>query len=192
MNLTPDYWNNRYQQADTGWDIGIISTPLKTYFDQLQQKDIKILIPGAGNAHEAEYLIQQGFSHVYVLDYSAEAITRIKKNIPLLPAQQIFQENFFNHTGTYDLIIEQTFFCALHPTQRNDYAVKMFSLLKPGGKLVGLLFNCEFNLPHPPYGGNREEYLSYFEPLFDIKQFQTAYNSILPRKDRELFIILKK
>ena len=53
---TKNYWTNRYSKAKTGWDIGYPSTPLKTYFDQLENKDLRILIPGAGNAYEAEYL----------------------------------------------------------------------------------------------------------------------------------------
>jgi len=56
-----NYWENRYQNQQTGWDIGEISSPLKAYIDQLEDKSIKILIPGAGNAYEAEYLFLNGF-----------------------------------------------------------------------------------------------------------------------------------
>ena len=56
MELTSEVWNDRYQNKDIGWDIGKISTPLKEYFDQLENKDLKIAIPGCGNAYEAEYL----------------------------------------------------------------------------------------------------------------------------------------
>ena len=47
MKLTNQYWDNRYKQQQTGWDIGYISTPLKDYFDQLTNKRLKILIPSA-------------------------------------------------------------------------------------------------------------------------------------------------
>jgi methyl halide transferase len=53
---TENYWTNRYETASTGWDLGEPSMPLKTYIDQLENTAIKILIPGAGNAYEAEYL----------------------------------------------------------------------------------------------------------------------------------------
>ena len=56
----------------TGWDIGGPSTPLVKYFDQLADKQRKILIPGAGNAYEAEYLWAQGFSNVHVLDIAPQ------------------------------------------------------------------------------------------------------------------------
>ena len=74
---------------------------------------------------------------------------------------------------------------------RKSYVQKMASLLVPGGKLVGVLFNCEFE-GGPPFGGNKEEYLTFFQPFFKIKTFETCYNSIKPRSERELFIILEK
>ena len=50
------YWDDKYADNKTGWDIGYISSPLKSYIDQIKNKEISILIPGAGNAYEAEYL----------------------------------------------------------------------------------------------------------------------------------------
>jgi len=50
------YWTNRYNSDKTGWDLGEPSQPLTQYIDQIKNKEIKILIPGAGNAYEAEYL----------------------------------------------------------------------------------------------------------------------------------------
>ena len=50
------FWEAKYTHKLTRWDIGYISTPLKLYFDQLTNKNISILIPGAGNGYEAEYL----------------------------------------------------------------------------------------------------------------------------------------
>ena len=49
-HLSPDYWETRWQNNETGWDIGYVSPPLKRYFDDLPDKSIKIFIPGAGNA----------------------------------------------------------------------------------------------------------------------------------------------
>ena len=68
----------------------------------------------------------------------------------------------------------------------------MYNLLEENGKLVGLLFNEKLNNDKPPFGGNKNEYLSYFEPFFEIKVFERAYNSIAARKNRELFMILIK
>lgn len=192
LKLDASYWNSRYQANDSGWDIGAVSTPLKAYIDQLTNKQLSVLIPGAGNAYEAEYLHHNGFQNVHLVDYATEALDNFNKRVPDFPAQNLHAENFFEHSGQYDLIIEQTFFCAIDPSLRARYASTMNSLLKPGGKLVGLLFNDKLNADRPPFGGSREEYIAYFEPYFGFTVFETAYNSITPRAGRELFINLRK
>jgi len=191
-NLGKEFWNNRYSSDDIGWDIGNISTPLKEYFDQLNNKELKILIPGCGNAYEAEYLIRNGFKNVYLLDISELALDNFKKRLPNFPVNQLINEDFFSHKNEYDLIIEQTFFCAINPNLRKKYAQKMHSLLSNNGKLVGLLFSVSLNEDRPPFGGNKKEYLSYFTPYFNAKIMEPAYNSIPPRSGRELFIKMTK
>ena len=184
------YWTERYYAQQTQWDTGHITTPLKEYFDQLTSKDLKILIPGCGNAHEAAYLHAEGFSNVQLVDISEVPLKSFARKYPDFPKGSLVQANFFDLAGKYDLIIEQTFFCALHPSERMQYARKMFELLVEQGKLVGVLFDDELFTDHPPYGGEREEYRKYFEPYFQFNVFDLCFNSIKPRQGRELFINL--
>ena len=65
-----EYWTDRYKNADIGWDVGEATLPLVAYCDQLKNENIKILIPGAGNSYEAEYLHKKGFTNVHILDIS--------------------------------------------------------------------------------------------------------------------------
>jgi len=190
--LNKDFWNNKYISSKTGWDVGEITTPLKEYFDQLNNKKIEILIPGCGNAYEAEYLFKNKFTSTFILDYSAHALSNFANRIPEFPNEQILNGNFFHARGKYDIIIEQTFFCAIEKNKRRDYFVKMHDLLKPNGKLVGLLFEGDLNEDHPPFGGSKAEYKEYLDPYFNIKVFETAYNSINARAGREFFMILIK
>jgi len=189
---TPEYWEQRWKESQTGWDIGYPSTPIKEYFEQVNNKDIKILIPGCGNAWEGELLNSMGFTQVYMIDIAPTAVQHIKDRIPQLPEDRIILGDFFELEEQFDIIVEQTFFCALNPEKRMDYAMKAHELLKPGGKLVGLLFDCHFGNPHPPFGGTKQEYLTYFEAMFDIEVMDRAYNSIKPRLGRELFVRLRK
>ncbi len=191
-DLSKQYWNNRYLTDDFKWDIGYPSPPIVEYAMQLDNKKLKILIPGAGNAYEAEYLYQHGFTNVYVLDFAQQALDNFKNRVPHFPVQHLINQNFFEHQGQYDLILEQTFFCALHPTLRHQYAQHIRALLKPGGKLVGLLFNDALNDNQPPFGGNAQTYQAIFEGVFKINKMELCYNSISPRKDRELFIQFEK
>jgi len=190
-NLSNDFWNNRYKTNDFGWDIGDVSEPLKKYIEQVDNKELKILIPGAGNAYEAEFLFKLGFKNVYVLDFAEAPLKNIKKRLPEFPNHQLIQQDFFAHKGQYDLIIEQTFFCAIDPILRSKYVQQMHELLAPNGKLVGLMFNDALNADKPPFGGNKEEYQKLFEDTFDIKKMEPCYNSIKPREGRELFVMIQ-
>lgn len=193
MELDDTYWSKRYHENDTAWDTGTITQPLKNYFDQLTDKDIALLIPGCGNGYEAGYLLQQGFTNITLIDISNILCKKLEEKFAAhLGAElTVICGNFFEHTGAYDLIIEQTFFCALNPSLRIQYAGKMYQLLKTGGKLVGLLFNRTFE-GGPPFGGSENEYRSLFQQYFTIAKMENAYNSISPRKDAELFVILVK
>ena len=191
-----EYWTNRYINNTTGWDIGNPSTPLKEYIDQLTDKSIKILIPGAGNAYEAEYLIQKGFENIYVLDISNLPLAEFAKRNPTFNQSHLIKEDFFLHEGNYDLIFEQTFFCSFPPlrSRRIAYVEKMHSLLNTSGKLVGLWFDIPLtgDMEKRPFGGDKALYLEYFEKYFNIETFESCYNSIPPRSGNEFFGILSK
>lgn len=188
LKLDEEYWTERYQNEEIGWDIGYPSTPIKQYMDYLSDKSIKILIPGAGNSYEAEYIYNQGFKNLYVCDLSVLPLQNLKNRIPTIPEDHLIHGNFFELEGSYDLIIEQTFFCALDPSLREDYAKKMIQLLSNTGRLVGVMFGINFEKTGPPFGGNIREYQELFSEHFDIHTMETCYNSIPPRADAELFI----
>lgn len=192
MDLSADFWDNRYQTNDIGWDLGTISPPLKAYFDQLTNLDLKILIPGGGNSYEAEYLFNKGFKNVYVVDLSQTALDNLIARVTDFPSSNLILNNFFDLNMTFDLIIEQTFFCAINPSLRADYAKKASDILNVNGKVAGLLFDATLNTTHPPFGGSKKEYLGYFKPYFDIKIMDASYNSIKPRAGKELFFVIQK
>lgn len=192
IKLDKEYWEEKYAKKSTGWNIGYISTPIKEYIDQIKNKDLRILIPGAGNSYEAEYFWKNGFRNLFVLDIAEQPLKNLKNRVKAIPDSSLVQADFFDLNGTFDLIIEQTFFCALNPNLRKDYAIKTNNLLSEHGKVVGLLFDFELTPNGPPFGGTKEEYLNYFSPLFRIRKLERAYNSIKPRMNRELFFIFEK
>ena len=188
--LNKEFWEHRYEQGDIGWDIGYISTPLKEYIDQLKDKELKILVPGAGNAYELIYLVENGFSNVFVIDIARQPLENIKRKMPDFPEDRLLEGDFFDlNPNNFDLILEQTFFCALDPSLRSVYVEKMKQLLKPHGKLAGLLFNFPLTESGPPFGGSLTEYKFLFQEHFKIKTLEIAHNSIKPRADKELFFI---
>lgn len=192
VDLDEQFWTDKYENDQIGWDIGGVSGSLKAYFDQLVDKSIKILIPGAGNGYEAEYLWKNGFEHVYVVDLSLIPLINFAKRNPDFPKDQLLNVDFFALNQKFDLIIEQTFFCALNPTLRKRYVTKMQELLVPNGKLVGLMFKVPLNTDRPPFGGNEGEYRALFADYFHIDVMEEANNSIPPRMGNELFIKMQR
>lgn len=190
--LDKKYWEDRYRNNDAPWDASAITTPIKEYIDSLINKNQKILIPGAGNGHEFEYLINLGFTNVYMLDIAEQPLKNAAQRMPHIPDDRFIFGDFFLHEEKYDLIIEQTFFCALSPELREAYVKQMHHLLTPGGTLAGVMFNFPLTEQGPPFGGSPEEYTRRFSPYFDIEKMETAHNSIKPRDGRELFVIFKK
>lgn len=187
-----DYWNIRYQTQSTGWDLGVVSPPIKTYIDQLDEKSLRILIPGCGNSYEAEYLLSKGFTNITVIDIAPELVLSLKEKFKGNDAVSVVEGDFFAHEGEYDLILEQTFFCAIDPSLREQYVQKMHQLLSSDGKLVGLLFDVVFEKDGPPFGGSAAEYEKLFEPYFHFRHFEKAINSFIKRAGTELFISLIK
>ena len=185
------YWDNRYKENKTGWNIGYASPPIKEYIEQLNDKSASLLIPGAGNSFEAEFLWDQGFSNTYVLDIAKQPLENLKDRVNSFPKEQLLHQDFFELNRTFDLIIEQTFFCALNPDLRNLYAEKMYQLLKPNGKLVGLFFDFPLTESGPPFGGSFKEYETIFSKYFKIKTLERATNSIKERQGKELFFIFE-
>jgi SAM-dependent methyltransferase len=191
LPLDQTYWDNQYQANATGWDLGQVSPPIKTYINTIENKDAKILIPGCGNTYEAEYLLQQGFTNITVIDIAPTLVENLKQKFVNNKNITIVLGDFFEHQGNYDFIIEQTFFCALPPTMRQKYVWKMHQLLTDYGKLFGLLFNREFEVS-PPFGGSLNEYEQLFTKAFIFNSISLAGNSIPSRANTELFFEFQK
>ena len=191
IEINKAYWEQRYEKGETGWDTGRVSPPLKAYIDQITNKDLNILIPGCGSAYEAEYLCDNGFHNVTVIDVVGEILDQFIERCPEFPPGNAILSDFFTHSGQYDLILEQTFFSSFSPNLRTVYAEQANSLLVKNGKIAGVLFNFQSEVG-PPYGGSIEEYEKNFNQLFNVRTLEECYNSNESWRDLEVFIILVK
>ncbi len=192
--LNADYWERRWQGQQTGWDIGQASPPLMHYAIPLLPNNPRILIPGAGSAHEAIALHQMGFTNVTVCDWAESAFDHLRASVPDFPEENLIVSDFFDLqlTAEIDLVLEQTFFCAIDPSLRPRYVEKMHRLIRSGGHLAGVLFAKPFQFAGPPFGGTQEEYETLFGKQFQIQQLNISSHSIQPRLGNELFIELLK
>lgn len=182
------FWEERYDSNSTGWDLQRVSTPLKNYIDQLKETKLSILVPGCGYGHEVKYLVEQGFTNVSVIDISKQPIDSLENELG--DKCKLICGDFFTHNDKYDLILEQTLFCAIPPSWRSKYVEKCASLLNEGGKLSGVLFNFPLTEQGPPFGGGKKEYVPLFSKYFEIDIMETCKNSDENRE--ELFIKMIK
>ena len=185
--LDKTYWNNQYLSQNIGWDLGEVSPAIKNFIDTLTDKNLSILIPGCGNAYDAEYLLQQGFTNITIVDIAPELVNKLQQKFANYKQIKVFNHDFFELNGSFDLIIEQTFFCALPPKLRQLYVYKMYHLLNSNGRLIGLLFNRQFE-KNPPFGGSILEYEQLFKIAFNFSPLNICENSIKPRANSEVFI----
>lgn len=192
IELDQKFWNTLWENKTTHWDIGYPSPAIADFMSNYPNKKAAIIIPGCGNAYEAEFLVKNGFTDITLIDIAPLAVKNIEERFANYPQVKIICGDFFEHQEQYDLMIEQTFFCALNPKKRNEYAQHSASILKPQGKIIGLMFDKDFGNPFPPFGGNKEEYIQVLNPYFDIQTMEKCNNSIPPRVNTELFVQMIK
>ena len=77
----PQFWDNKYISSETKWDIGQPTPAFVEYFQSLENKNQKILIPGCGSGHDAIFLANLGFD-VYGVDITPKDINIARKKIP--------------------------------------------------------------------------------------------------------------
>jgi methyl halide transferase len=190
--LNAYFWENRYMEGSTNWDMGTPSPPLIEYCQSLPDKNIRILVLGGGKGHDTAWLHRNGFVNTYHLDYAPAALESLRELYPEVPEDRLIEADFFTLEGSYNLLLEQTFYCAIDPNLRDSYAKQTASLLKQGGTLAGVLFNFPLTEEGPPFGGSEEEYRTRLAPYYDIEVLEPCRNSIPPRAGRELFIVAKR
>lgn len=188
-------WQGHYDAGDLRWDLGVASPPIIKLWEDKEILPGNTIIPGCGRGHEALFLMEKGF-RVAGVDYSPGAIDYLSQEISnrnLLGCALL--ENFFklndDHNAQYDLMIEQTFFCAISPQHRPLYVETAYRLLKDNGILAGVFYETGAE-DGPPFNTTREDILQNFEPFFKIKRLEKTLHSAESRKGKEWLGILEK
>lgn len=189
------YWDLRYLKGETGWNLNSLSPPLVHFIHSLPEtaKNWHILFPGSGESPDPAFWYNNGFKNTFALDFSSEARKLFLDKNPTFPSQQFLCTDFFClPPENWDLILEQTFFCALPPSLRKDYVEQMYRILKPGALLAGVWFNRHFEQNGPPYGSSVHENIDLFSLGFDIISAEPCSHSVKPRAGTEYWMIFRK
>ena len=192
---TQEDWQRHYDEGDLGWDLGQVAPPFIRLFESNAILPGKTLVPGCGRGHEVIYLAENGFE-VTAVDYSSGAVNHLKSTVQERKLKcKVLHMDFFGidstHNGVYDLLIEQTFFCAISPEQRPFYVSTVARALKQGGMLAGLFYHTGKE-GGPPFNTTREDILKHFSDSFEVQQLSKSEDSAEQRKNKEWLVVLVK
>ncbi len=198
---TPDsasFWDKKYINNEANWDMSTSTPVFENLLDSGEfMKPGKILIAGCGKGYDAVLAAKKGYD-VYAVDFSIEAIKRAldlasTANVKL----NLIHEDIFKldplYAEHFDYVYDYVTYCAFNPERRREYAGTIGRLLKPGGKLIALLFPVEDRKGGPPYAVNLNEFYELFSEHLQLKFSSRNINSIKPRRGREVLqVYIKK
>lgn len=190
-------WNERYEKDDTPWERGEPAPPLVEYLEGAHPLSGSVLVPGCGLGHDARLLAAQGCEVVGV-DISSTALQRAKAH-PAPPKGDVSYVlcDFLDAqnpllTGRFDLLFEHTCFCAIDPSRRIDYVNAAAKALKPGGRLLAILFMDLEDDDGPPYSLSNDALEALFSPRFDLLDRWKPTRFFPGREDEETMFLMKK
>lgn len=188
------FWSDLYKSKDTGWDLNQPAPALKDMLPRLKLPKSKVLVLGSGRAHDAALFAELGHV-VTAVDISPDAIAEAKKlyghypNLNFMVADALhLPQNMHN---SFDIVFEQTCFCAINPSLRSDLVKAWRKYLHDQGMLLGIFFVVE-KPSGPPFGGSEWEIRQRLKEHFQFLFWGRWKNSVPKRQGRELFVYAKK
>ncbi len=191
-----DFWEQRYQQGATGWDLGEVAPPLaKLLGSPLAPPLGKTAVLGCGRGHDALAFAARGYD-VVGFDFAPSAIAAAIAHAERAGVGARFcLRDVFTLTAefpqAFDVAVEHTCFCAIDPARREEYIAQIAGILRPQGWLVGL-FWAHGRPGGPPFGCTRAELESLLAPYFEVRQMDLAENSVPGRRGEEYLAIAQR
>ncbi|KAJ8774210.1 hypothetical protein K2173_009641 [Erythroxylum novogranatense] len=183
-------WEKCWEEGLTPWDLGQPTPILIQLHETGSLPKGRALVPGCGSGYDV-VAIACPDRYVVGLDISEKAIKKAEQLSSLLPNANYFtfiREDFFSWRPPklFDLIFDYTFFCAIEPQMRSDWARQVRDLLKPDGELITLIFPISDHVGGPPYKVSVANYEEVLHPM-GFKAVSIANNELAvgARKGRE-------
>lgn len=134
---TTEFWQQRFEKNETGWDRGSPSPQLLAWLDSGELQPCRIAVPGCGSGWEVAELAKRGFD-VIGLDYTAAAAEKTRALVAAKGLKaEVIQADVLSYRpeNKFDAVYEQTCLCAIHPEHWFEYAQQLRQWLKPEGSL---------------------------------------------------------
>ena len=188
-------WEHHYETDDLRWDLGEVAPPFVHLWEERKISQCKAIIPGCGRGHEAIFLAERGFQ-ITAVDYTQGAVGLLEK--ALLKENlsgEVLRQDFFEldsyYNDKFDLMLENTFFCAINPSMRQKYVVTAGRILKSGALLVGLFYETDKE-GGPPFNTRKRDIEEHFSERFAIEVLSKTLHSAEQRQGKEWLAIFKK
>lgn len=195
---TPEYWDNVYREdAPNGaprWDIGGPAPPIVRMLAGglcPVEPPASVLVPGCGTGHEAAHLAALGHNVVGV-DWAESGVAAARDRLAPWPHAAVEQADFFSlperadFAGGFDLVVEHTFFVAIDPSRRTEYAAVVEACLRRReGWYLGLFYNHR-RPGGPPWDADADAVRAAFaRPGWQLVHWEMPEDSTPHRQGKE-------
>ncbi len=191
MQSTTDssYWEQRYQEKTTRWDLGQAAPAFVSLLNSQETLTPgRTAVLGCGRGYDALLFAEHGFE-VLGFDFAPSAIAEATSLVQAAGSTAKFLQRDIFDLATefpqdFDYVVEHTCFCAIPLERRPEYVQLVRSLLRPKGELIALFFTHNRS-GGPPFGSTPAEIVQYFEADFEILSLESVANSVPSRQGEE-------
>ena len=156
----------------------------------------RVLVPGCGRGYDLAAFVQAGAAEAVGLEISPSACDAAREYLAgalgdsglagraSVELRNFFEEDSFapENLGQFDLVYDYTFFCAINPSLRDDWASGMARAVRPGGRLATLMFPVDPSRGRdvgPPYAVETADY----EGRLGLEGFRTEFVEEVPNDE---------
>jgi SAM-dependent methyltransferase len=163
-------WEAKYQANDAYWDHGAASPGLIDFLAaHADLPTASVLVPGCGTGHDVRAWAKAGWRAVG-MDIAPTAVALARERTDQAGLSAEFHVGDFLHDhpqGEFDWVFEHTLFCAINPTERDEYVKALLRWLQPAGWYLAVNYMITEG-EGPPFNVTRQELWDRFAPSFEL------------------------
>jgi SAM-dependent methyltransferase len=168
--MTETNWEARYQANDMPWEKGEPSPGLIDFLAAHPELPRgTVCVPGCGTGHDVRAWARAGFeAEGFDLAPSAIRLSIEETTAARLSARYRLADFLRDEPPRrFDWLFEHTLYCAISPSDRDDYVRAVARWVKPAGQFLAVHYLIP-DKDGPPFGTTREEVLARFSPHFEL------------------------
>lgn len=195
--MAPVDWEDAWKSGVIPWDEGQSPPALRRLLAEGRVPPGRVFVPGCGAGYDLATLADVD-REVIGLDLSDDARVAFLESYRDLPGEVTYEVgDFFTYKPTrgFDFVWDYTFFCALDPAQREQWAAIMARLVKPNGILATLLFPYADPIPDasgPPWPINTDLVRGLIADAFQLLGVTEAEHTHSGREGKERLAVWRR